>query len=153
MKTIRVTLAFEQTHKGTTTMGKLIQWWTKSKFYHVEIVLDDVWVSSRYGEGVHMLPLRAFNNAYQYHHVGIIELTDTQYDTLFNWLEEQTTKKYDTLGIIYSQFFPFRYDDKNKWFCSELITKVLTLLGVQDTFDLTPNLVSPGDLAKLFNIE
>jgi hypothetical protein len=80
-------------------------------------------------------------------------LTGGQYDIVMDWLATIEGKPYDWRGIILTQIFPLRFQSKDKWFCSELVTKVLQLLLVKETLDLEPHLVSPGDLAKLFNIE
>jgi len=153
MKQLNVTIAFEQEYEHTTIYGKLIKWWTKSNFYHTEVIIGNNWISSRINEGVHVKPLKPLKDKYLYKKLPPIELTDRQYNNLHTWLLEQENKDYDLLGIIWSQVFPFRYDDKNKWFCSEIVTKILQICGVPETFDLTPNLVSPGKLAKTFNME
>ena len=153
-KKLDVKLAFKLTDRANGSLvGKVIGWWTNSLAYHVEIIVGDNWISSNAEHGgVTINPLRTLKETWMYHDLGKIEVTEKQYSDFLDFIDSQKGKKYDWLGIILSQTIPFNWHSKNKWFCSEITTKLLQLLLVRETFDLDPNDVSPADLARLFNI-
>lgn len=137
-------------YKGTSVFDNIIKFWTKSKYSHVELIIDGIWVTSSPGEGgvVKRYPstIPDFNiNDYD------IYTLDCKYyneDILHKYIYLQLNCKYDWKGIIFSQFFTLGYNESNKWFCSELVTKLLQILLIEDILDLQPNKVSPG---KLYN--
>lgn len=139
--------------KQASFIPYIIGKWTKSNFYHVELILDNKWITSDIDYGVVIRDSEPLNEDWVYVTLNNVEVTDEQYELIFEWIKQQQNKKYDHLGIVYSQVLPFRYDDKNKWFCSELVIKILQLFLIKEVIDLTPNLVSPGDIAKIFKIE
>jgi len=155
MEKLKITLAFQKADyigKKPNVYERLIKWRTKSKYYHSEIVINDMWISALDYRGFRMNKLRPLTDLYDYHEF-YVTVTDKQYSDLMEWLEEQVGKGYDWYGLVISQIFKIGLDNKNKWICSEIVTKVLQLLGVKITFDLVPIMTSPGDLAKLFKVE
>ena len=61
---MHVTLAF---YKGKGNLiDKIIRFWTKSKYSHVEIIINDVWVSSNPKVGVTVNSLRPLTNKWDY---------------------------------------------------------------------------------------
>jgi len=149
---VNIKIAFKKIEHDNVLSGA-IGWWTKSKFYHTELILGDKWITSDNNQGVIIRDLKPLNNKWVYKNLGFIEVTDKQYKIILDWINEQYGKEYDYIGILYSQFLPFRYDDKNEWFCSEIVTKILQLFLIKEVLDLVPNLTSPGDLAKIFKVE
>lgn len=147
---LEIKLAFRKVDKNDIA-DKLIGFWTKSKYCHVEIILEHLWISSNL-EGVHIKELKPLKDTYDYFDFDVI-ITHEQYKNLMEWLYRQHGKSYDKLGIIMSQLLPFRLDSRDKWFCSELVCKILQLLHVEEVVDNYPFLTSPGDLAKTFKIE
>lgn len=150
MKKFKPILAFKRVDGDSTTMGKLIGWKTKSEVYHVEIILEDKWVSAYAGRGVYVKDLNPLNDEWEYIHLPEIEMTDHQYKLFMIWLNQQHGKGYDYTGIILAQLFPFSMHRRNKWFCSEIVTKILQLLYVAGVMGLAPYKMSPGDLYRIF---
>jgi len=141
-------LFYHTNPKGTTFIDNIIKWWTGSKYYHTEIIIDNrILVGAQAGEGVYIKEVIDKPELYD-----IIELdihaTAKQITIIENWVNSLVGKKYDYLGIIMSQILPARIDSPNRWFCSELSTKILQLFVVKQVITLTPNMVSPG---KLYN--
>jgi hypothetical protein len=66
------------------------------------------------------------------------------------WVTSQSGKKYDYKGILLSQFIKFGMNDNSKWFCSELVTKILQLFGSTAVWDLVPSDVNPGMLYNIY---
>lgn len=149
---VSVTLAFKKVQKNNF-YSNIIGRWTKSEYSHVELILGDTWISSVEGKGVHLKNLKPKREEYDYVELEMVVLTEKQYADIYTWLYKQNNKKYDTVGILFSQIIPLRLDSRNKWFCSELVTKILQLLNIPEVIDLYPHLTSPGDLAKIFKLE
>lgn len=148
---INVKLAFKVAVKGCGIVGKTISWWTKSKYYHIELIFGDYWISSNAEcGGVTISPLAPLKHTWEYHDLGDIEITTKQLEYVKEFIKQQEGKKYDWLGIVCSQTLPFNWHSKNKWFCSEIVTKLLQLLTIKKAYDVDPNSMSPGDVARLF---
>ena len=148
---VELKLAFKKVNKEDIT-SILIGKWTKSNYCHVEIIIKDLWISSTLEEGVHIKPLRPLKDTYDYYDIEVF-ITDCQYTRIMEWVYKQNRKSYDRLGILFSQFIPFRFDSRSKWFCSELVCKILQLFYNKEVMDHYPFLTSPGDLAKIYNLE
>ena len=129
---------------------KIIAWKTSSEYSHVEIILEQEWISSMTGVGVHIKKLRPLSAQWRYVTLPKIVMTKERYYIIMNWIREQEGKEYDSCGIICSQVLPFSIHRKDKWFCSELVCKILQLFGVNEVNDLLPQNESPEDLAKIF---
>ena len=80
--------------------------------------------------------------------LSIAPLTKYQLYIFKNFIQNQIGKKYDWLGIINKVFIIFR-DSGNKWFCSEIVTKLLQMLYVKEVLDYEPSDITP---AKLFHL-
>ena len=148
-----VILALKELKENSPYYSKLICWYTNSKFYHVEVILKDIWISSQEGEGVHVAPLKPLNNKWCYVDLGEAVLSKREYVDVMNWINEQVDKKYDWTGIVFSQFLPASIHHSNKWFCSEISCRLLQLLKYEQVQGIQPETLSPGDLAKLFKVE
>lgn len=149
-KTIDITLAFKVADKRHIS-DLLISMWTKSKFSHVEVIIDNLWISSTLN-GVHIKPLKPLKDEYVYHNLKV-SVTEEQYLKNMSWIYSQDKKHYDKTGIILAQLFPFRIDKRDQWFCSEIACKILQIFLVREVIDLYPFLTSPGTLSKLYNLE
>lgn len=151
---VDITVAFKYIKKNTSFINKVIGWWTKSKYYHVELIIGSKWISSNPDKGgVTINDLRELNDNWHYCKLPSIEMTNDQVNLIMKWIYSQSDKKYDWSGIIWSMVFPFTLHNRNKWFCSELCTTILKLFLVEKVIDAEPNNVSPGKLAKLLNFE
>lgn len=159
VKTVKLTLAFRKQVESTTSfLNKLIMWFTQSKYYHVETIINDVWISSSFNRGGFSIrPLRPIDESpdsrYDYYKFDEFEMSEEQFNTIINFIKAQEGSKYDMCGIIFSQVLPFRFDSRSKWFCSEASTKILQLFLRPEVINIQPNSMSPGDLAKLYGLE
>ena len=151
---IDVTLAFKYKKKGTSFMSKVICWWTKSRFFHVELIIGSKWISSNSDEGgVTIKDLKPLNDNWEYLQLPKIHLTKEQYDKIMMWINSQSGKKYDWTAIFLSTFLPLRWQSDNKWFCSEIVTTILKFMLVSEVINSDPGRITPGGLAKKFNKE
>lgn len=153
IKKVNVKLAFKLYEKSKCSfIGNLISLWTNSKYYHVELIVDDKWISSNAeAGGITISPLRTLNFNWDYYDLGEILVTEEQYDNLMDFINSESNCKYDYMGIVFSQVLPFRYHSETKWFCSEIVSKLLQLLLVPEFNSIEPNRMSPADIAKIFN--
>jgi len=147
-----ISLAFLKRDKSSSFMGKVIAWWTKSKYYHTEFIINNRWVSSMPKQGIVIRELKPLKDKYDYK-TFTFQLEYEHYTRFIKWIENQEGKKYDFVGIVFSQILPFNIDSNNRWFCSELCTKALQLVGSREVYEYKPSTVSPGKLAKLVGVE
>lgn len=151
-KIVNVKIAFKKVDNNSL-LSKLVGWWTKSNYSHVEIIIADTWISSLEFKGVHILPLRPLKNNWDYIDLGDMEFSIKHYEAIVTWIQQQENKKYDWTNIILSDVIPLQIGSDNRWTCDELITRILQLLGVQEVLDVKPNKMNPGKLAKIFKLE
>ena len=128
-KMTNVKIAFYRAENGKFG-DKLIAWWTRptwwkiwesSLYSHVEIVLPNgVWVTSSYRESVGIV---ARNRGVDYENTTqkweIVEIPDVPIQTAWRIYQEEVGKKYDWLGIYFTEFLPLRIENPEKWYCSE----------------------------------
>lgn len=131
-----------------------IKWWTNSKYSHTELLLDGkkIWTSIS-PFGLSSVESRVIEN------INIEEwdfidlrLTKEQMSSLIDFIVKTTGNKYDWIGMIFSQIFPFILKSKNKWYCSSWVAHALLVSGVINPVECnifeTPDL-HPG---KLYDI-
>ena len=117
-----------------TLVDKVIRWWTRSNYSHVELVIDGLWYSSSPRDGgVRKATIVAKDNW---------DLVEVEVEEA--WVEDlyRTTEKcgYDFKGILGNEILPFRVHSESKYYCSEWCAEALRL---EDT------LVSPEKLYQL----
>jgi len=141
--------------------NKVIRWWTKSPYSHAELILPDeiTWVSispfltakvaSRIRHEVHNLEdwdFLSFELSWRE------PVQKYQINQLYSFIEETTGDKYDWLGMIMSQMFPYLIKHRDRWYCSEWIAHALVKARIVQWDSLqiyrTPNL-SPGKLYEI----
>lgn len=150
MKNFKIVLAF---HKEIVPeeswferiKSKAIQWWTKSEYYHVEFIYNNIWYSMD-PDGLTKIPLKPLKSKYVYIEIEK-EITDQQYRIITEFLEKDFG--YDWKGIFLSQFFNFGIENRSKWFCSEYIAIILQIMTIEEIIFYKPNKVSPGLLYNL----
>ena len=141
--------------------NKVIRWWTKSPYSHAELILPDeiTWVSispfltstvsARSVYQVKNLEDWDFLN-FELSWRGPVQ--EYQIEQLHYFIQETNGAKYDWLGMILSQMFPYLIKHRDKWYCSEWIAHALVKARVVKWDRLpiykTPNL-SPGKLYEL----
>ncbi len=126
---------------------KLVQIWTKSKYFHSEFILGDRWISAE-TDGIIGHKLHPLEDGYDYIFIDI-ELSDYHSRKIFEFMEIQIGSKYDWVGIYLSQFVPLGANARDKWFCSELTTKLLQLCMLKEALPLQPHMTSPDELFKI----
>lgn len=139
-------------YKGSgSVFSKLIKIWTRSEYSHTELVIDGNWITSYPSKGVLNRRLQDTSD-FNINEWDIITIDQYEYSSvsiLYRYLTDQSSCKYDWFGIIFSQFFKIGYNQDDKWFCSELVTKLLQILLVYKVLDLQPNKVSPQKLYEV----
>jgi len=139
-----ITLAFKKSATNPSLFEKIqiksIQYWTKSPYYHVEMIIKDFWVSSNPDVGgVKIHPLKELSKNYDYIDINV---DGRKLKSILKFINKQKGKKYDWVGIIFSQVIKADIEEKDKWFCSEIVAKILKLFGL--LLELDCNQYSPG---------
>ncbi len=131
----------------------LVVIWTRSKITHVELIDDRVdvnnpkmwnWYSA---SSLIEKQVRMKHVDYKPHHWVIYDFPDVDIDKAIEFFKGEEGKPYDWLGIIFSQFIPFGIQSPSRWFCSEIVTKMIQVSS-DLLHDKTPNKVSPINLYK-----
>ena len=144
-----ITLALKKTSNDGfvgKTIEKLIKWWTRSPYFHIEMIIKGKWISTNPTDGaVYIRELQDLKTNYDYID---IEIDGKKVKKAMVFLESQVGKKYDYLGLFFSTVIKFNLDNKQKWFCSELIAETLKIFDQPLRED--SNNYTPGDLARIF---
>lgn len=150
---VNIKIAFKKVTNTSTIPAKLIGKFIKSKYYHTELIINDLWISSNSKEGVTIKENFQTNEEWEYYEFPVMEILEKDYQTILSYIRKQDDKSYDYLGIVLSQFIPFSIHNRQKYFCSEIVTRVLQLFLIEEVLDLVPNNTSPKDLALIYNME
>ena len=126
----------------------LIRLFTRSKYSHVEYVQDstamddqgrhECWSSSFRDGGVRVKPILLGDEKWD-----LVPVLNFGHD-LQVYFELKKGAKYDYLGILFSQIFAIHWQQKSKWFCSELISEALGYPA--------PESFSPGHLSHVVDL-
>jgi uncharacterized protein YycO len=135
--------------KKTCTLGftdkiisKSIQWWTKSPYFHVEMIIKEKWISTNPSVGtVYIRDLEQLKTNYDYYDV---EVDGRKLKQVMTFINSQVGKKYDYWGILMSTVINANKEDKEKWFCSELISAILTMFNISSPKNA--NQMTPADI-------
>jgi hypothetical protein len=112
--------------------NRLVSWWTKGDYSHVELVLDgSVCASSSHSDGGVRYKRIELSNC----NWDVFEIAgfDEQYARAY--INSKMGKGYDYLGLFGFVFDAVR-DNKNREFCSEL---VMGALGFDEPWRFSPN--------------
>lgn len=150
---VTVKVAFKPITKKSPFHDKVVCWYTKSKFYHVEIIIGDVWISSDGKNGVHVKDLDDSLDTWVIYEMPNAVLTQEQFNNIVEWVKEQANLRYDYIGLFSNFLFKINLNKQRQWFCSEITTRTLQRLMYEVVQDLEPSSVSPGSLAKLLGVE
>lgn len=143
---MKVTLAFE---KGSTTiMSRLIRWFTLSEYDHVEVIIEDKWISSSvFTDGVKIKDLHPLTDRWDYVEVDV---DGRKKSKVMKFIKEQENLKYDWCGVFCTLFIKRRRESQDRWFCSEIVTRILQEFGVKGIDHIIPSEMTPRDLYILF---
>lgn len=121
---------------------KLICWWTGSKYYHVEIYFpEDNTVFTTNGDH-DLFSMEYMADLPKNIDKCTIIIGENKYLNLKKFLFDEKGTKYDYMGLFLSQFFNKGYQNDEKWFCSEITSESLKLIGLLPKF-LPSNKYSP----------
>ncbi len=122
---------------------KLIRFWTKGPYSHVEIVSEDgyMYSSSPRDNGV-----RKKKHTYDPKKWDYVEV-EINPKILEEFYEETKGEHYDLAGIL-GFVIPVK-DRTNRWFCSEWCSNVLKISGHKAMWKQEPSKISPNRLYKL----
>jgi hypothetical protein len=141
-----IKLTFYKAYQGNLT-DKIISWWTKGPYSHVEIVVGPdvnnlaMYSSSGLDGGVRKKPHRYDTNKWEY-----IDI-DLNLNILLQIYNKTKDCKYDYSGIL-GFVLPLQ-DRENKWFCSEWVSNVLKCSGDKRLYLKEPSKISPNKLYKI----
>jgi len=83
----------------------------------------------------------------------LLEVNDLSEETkmfLISYIKEQENTGYDWAGILFSSILKLRWESDRKWYCSEIVTKLLQILGSPEA-NRSSTLISPGELYKILS--
>ncbi len=129
---------------------RIIQRWTDSKYYHVEIAIGEYWIEADSDIGLVKHKLRPLNDKYDYISLKVPECKVNDI-TVERFINSQMGAEYDWTGIYLSQVFKLGIDKKDKWFCSELVSKVLQIYNIEPFLYIKPESLSPGDVYDILS--
>lgn len=135
----QIKLAFSTTNGFGSAF---LRWVQRCEYSHVEAVFDDYTIGAKLLGGVKVRPLEDTSKVMEY---AYIDCTDMQYEEFYLFMHSVIGAKYDIRAYI--GFLFFRKDqDKDRWFCSELILEALEHAGIK-VLDRTPSwFCEPRDL-------
>lgn len=122
MKQLRdnVTVVFASNNQPASLVIKLF---TLSHWSHVAILDDEGYIyDSTLISGVRRIHFNEWREHYRELDFTIFPVKDRK--LVYEFLNSQVGKRYDTLGI-FSFILRKNYENKNKWFCSELVAHAL----------------------------
>ena len=111
-------------YKGREDLyDRLISWWTRGPYSHVELVISDNYcMSSSPKDG----GIRFKHIDLRPDHWDLVELEGYDPAYAYNWFKEHEGRKYDILGILGFVFGPLR-QDKKRFFCTEAVGHALKM--------------------------
>lgn len=131
--------------KGTGLVSSVIKWWTRSKYSHVALILNEkVMFASVPNKGT--MFIRIWDKS-DYDTFDVL-ITEEQYSELFKYCTDENGCDYDWIGIILSQIVAMNRESDTKWFCSEFVISALIKIGVSPNVGLRPSRFSPEDIHK-----
>jgi uncharacterized protein YycO len=123
--------------------SKLIKYITKSEYSHADIQIDDgVYVGSIPFKGVTIYNDENVVNESFFE----VQLTKEQQDKVLWYVFDQLDKPYDYSGVWGFLTRDRKWQEDDRWFCSELVAAALNT--VEPMFPADVYHISPADIAK-----
>lgn len=135
----------------------LVRFWTSS-FYeklsfrwrnipsHCELIFsDNIWFSASPRDGGCRYKQIDFDNS-KWDFINII-ISEDQEKEVRKFCDSINGKKYDWLGILFTQFLPLSIDETNRYFCSEACSEALQKINLVAGY--TSSSLNPYDLKKI----
>lgn len=135
--------------RSKSIIGKLIRYWTRSKFSHGGIVFNgSIGIEATFS-GVRLVNLPKEDVIYL---TPAKRLTDEELFNLYDFLLEQEGKLYDFRGI-FNFLIKGRHNVRDKWYCFELIyeayKKIGRTLGRLDEYYIDGHLIYFSNILKV----
>ena len=155
---MKVKLAFKKDSNGF--MSKLIKWWTKSRYSHIEIIIPDrngnfengFWLSANSKKGVRTKPLKLPLDFNSWDYLDV-EVNDEMYDDVQEKISKICTYKYATKDLFLVQVLRLdKMESRKRMFCSESVCEVLRAFEERKISKLHIPCVnfSPEDLYRIY---
>jgi hypothetical protein len=132
---------YKGTHAGLPGVyNRLVRWWTRSQYSHVELVFSSGRAASAsYIDGGVRFKLIEFDPAKW----DFVDLPDELEFPAYDWFTRHRGEKYDLVGNLHFVLSAVGHDRK-RWFCSEAVGAAL---GIPE-----PHRYDPGTLASALTI-
>jgi uncharacterized protein YycO len=127
---------------SSTIGAKFLRWYQRIPYSHVEVYNQD----TKEIIGARSTGVKIYNQAQEVNEFKTLEVTDEQYDRFYEFMYDKVGQKYDWaayLGLIRNDK---KYEESDKWFCSELVYAGLKHAGVEIFSDIGPWSITPRDL-------
>ena len=115
-------------------LNKIVRWWTKSIYSHAELVLPDriTWLGISPFLKSKVASRKKFIIEYSDWDFVTLQVTQEQVDIIMEFFEDTEGQGYDWVGMLLSQFLPWRIKHRKRWYCSEWIAYALRIACVLD---------------------
>jgi hypothetical protein len=135
--------------KGTGIVDMAIRLFTFSKYSHCELLFNDsVWFGNNPNGNLQTgFRRRIMIDIDKYWDFVEIKMTEDEENRIKKFCESERDCNYDWKGIFLSQIFPLNKENPDKWFCSEICTAALQVIGYLP--GIKPCQISPGKLYSL----
>lgn len=134
-----ITLLFTRTN---TLGSKIVRLLTKSEWSHVDVIVDGTYAVGALPNGV---KLRTINSVVFDSSAYKIVRLDGNGILASKFIMEQMNKPYDWLGLIGLEIGNRKWQEDDKWFCSELAATALDKAGItlpfRDAYRVTPGML------------
>ena len=131
-----LTVLFASNNKPASLAIKLF---TLSKWSHCAILDGDFVIDATLATGVRRIPFKKWKAHYKSYEAKELPC-DSRKEAILK-ARRQVGKKYDWLGI-FSFVFHKDYEDKKKWFCSELVAYAMNIFEMNKLFLISPQFLS-----------
>lgn len=115
-------IAFQK--NGSSAIAKIIQWWTKSQYYHVELVFEDkiAFTADTTFKKFGTFFYEFYYDNYDINNWEVLDLNISEEDELKirHWCETENGCWYDLIGLVFTQVIPLSFQNPYWWFCSEV---------------------------------
>lgn len=112
----------------------VVRWWTGSMYSHADLVLPDgiTWVGiSPFIKSVVAKRISLGHDPAEWDFIDI-QISEEQYSAIMDFCQETCGQRYDWVGMLCSQFLPFKIKHKRRWYCSEWIAYALRIACIYD---------------------
>jgi hypothetical protein len=114
--------------------NKIVRWWTKSPYSHVELILPDgvTWIRIGPFSSSKLSAIKKEKWEPQNWDFVTLKVSEEQLAIIKQFFERTQGCKYDWFGMILSHLIPFKIKQRGKWYCSEWIAHALKVSRVVD---------------------